>query len=111
MRPRLPTVWLVLLLCGWDMSCRVPGLEPGRGYSLDAEDRVFKSGLFSAFAHDHAIDAPIRQGSLELRLDAPKLRFLGFLPKNRADVQNTMKVPQVLDSNRFTEISFQSTAV
>ena len=78
MRPRLPTVWLVLLLCGWDMSCRVPGLDPGRGYSLDAEDRVFKSGLFSAFAHDHAIDAPIRQGSLELRLDAPNCAFWAF---------------------------------
>src|SRR2546425_2306551 len=27
--------------------------------------RVFKSGLFSAFAHDHEIEAPIEQGAVE----------------------------------------------
>jgi hypothetical protein len=44
--------------------------------------RVFKSGMFSAFAHDHEIEAPIAQGSvslstkpsIELRVDARKLR-------------------------------------
>jgi len=82
--------------------------------------RVFKSGLFSAFAHDHEIEAPITgsvnlttKPSVELRVDARKLRVLDpkLSPKNRADVQKTMEGPQVLDSNRFTEISFHSTAV
>jgi hypothetical protein len=81
--------------------------------------RVFKSGMFSAFAHDHEIEAPIAQGSvslstkpsIELRVDARKLRVLDpkLSAKNRADVQKTMEGPQVLDSNRFTEVSFHST--
>jgi polyisoprenoid-binding protein YceI len=83
--------------------------------------RAFKSGMFSAFAHDHEIEAPITQGSanlstkpsVELRVDARKLRVLDpkLSPKNRADVQKTMEGPQVLDSDRFTEVSFHSAAV
>jgi len=43
--------------------------------------RVFKAGLFSAFGHEHEINAPIQQGSftegnpwVELTVDARKLR-------------------------------------
>ena len=122
MRPRLPAVGLMLLLCGW--TC--PAVAQAQSRAIDIghstlQVRVFKSGLFSAFAHDHEIEAPIMQGSVnlskkpsvELRVDARKLRVLDpkLSPKNRADVQKTMEGPQVLDSNRFTEISFHSTAV
>ena len=123
MRPaRLPAVGLMLLLCGW--TC--PAVARAQSRAIDIAHstlkvRVFKSGLFSAFAHDHEIEAPITQGSVnlstkpsvELRVDARKLRVLDpkLSPKNRADVQKTMEGPQVLESNRFTEISFHSTAV
>ena len=122
MRTRLPAVGLMLLLCGW--TC--PAVARAQSRAIDIghstlKVRVFKSGLFSAFAHDHEIEAPITQGSVnlsakpsvELRVDARKLRVLDpkLSPKNRADVQKTMEGPQVLDSNRFTEISFHSTAV
>jgi polyisoprenoid-binding protein YceI len=118
---RLPAVGVMLLLCSW--TC--PSLARAQSRAMDAghstlKIRVFKSGLFSAFAHDHEIEAPITgsvnlstKPSVELRVDARKLRVLDpkLSPKNRADVQKTMEGPQVLDSNRFTEISFHSTAV
>ena len=122
MRPRLPAVGLMLLLCGWTS----PSLALAQTRVVDTghstlKVRVFKSGLFSAFAHDHEIEAPITQGivnlstkpSVELRVDARKMRVLGpkLSSKNRADVQKTMEGPQVLESNRFAEISFHSTAV
>ena len=82
---------------------------------------VFKSGLFSAFAHNHEIEAPIESGEVsesgsllaELRIDARKLRVLD--PEAsvdiRAKIQQTMLGPQVLDTDRFPEIHFRSTAV
>lgn len=83
--------------------------------------RVFKSGFFSAFAHNHEIEAPIDQGAVEtagtpaveLRVDARKLRVLDpeLSADKRAEVQKTMDGPQVLDSSRFPEISFHSTSV
>jgi polyisoprenoid-binding protein YceI len=81
---------------------------------------VFKSGLFSAFGHEHEISAPIQQGSfteqnpsVELRVDARKLVVMDkdVSDKDRAEIQQTMLGPKVLDSERFPEIRFRSTAV
>ena len=83
--------------------------------------RVFKSGVFSAFAHDHEIKAPIEKGaidssansSVELYVDARKLRVLDpeIAADKRAEIQRTMEGPSVLDSEHFPEISYQSTTV
>lgn len=83
--------------------------------------RVFKSGLFSLFAHNHEIQAPLTEGrvnlsaplSVTLKFDARKLRVLDpdLSEKDRAEVQRTMDGPDVLDSSRFPEILFQSTKV
>lgn len=82
--------------------------------------RVFKSGLFSGFAHDHEISAPIQEGSFEsenpsvqFKVDAPKLRVVDkdVSDKDRAEIQQTMLGPKVLDSERFPEIRFRSTRV
>lgn len=83
--------------------------------------RVFKSGIFSAFAHNHEIEAPIAEGtvnlsadpSVTLRVQARDLRVLDpeLSPGKRDDVQRTMEGSEVLDIKRFPEISFQSTAV
>ena len=67
MRPRLPAVGLMLLLCGW--TC--PAVARAESRAIDVghstlKVRVFKSGLFSAFAHDHEIEASITQGSVNL---------------------------------------------
>lgn len=83
--------------------------------------RVFKSGLFSAFAHNHEIDAPLESGNLnetgslsvEIRMDARKLRVADpeATADTRAKIQETMLGPQVLDANQFPEIHFRSTSV
>jgi polyisoprenoid-binding protein YceI len=83
--------------------------------------RVSKSGVFSAFAHNHEIEAPIASGevteagnpSVELRVDARKLRVLDpeASADTRAQIQKTMLGPQVLDTERFPEIHFQSAEV
>ena len=83
--------------------------------------RVFKSGAFAAFAHDHEIEAPIDQGdidssahaSVQLRVDAHKMRVLDpdTSPGNRTDIQKTMQSSKVLDVENFPQISYQSTAI
>jgi polyisoprenoid-binding protein YceI len=83
--------------------------------------RVSKTGLFSAFAHNHEVDAPIESGevtaaerpSVELRVDARKLHVLDpeLSADTRAEIQKTMLGPQVLDTERYPEIHFHSTAV
>jgi polyisoprenoid-binding protein YceI len=82
--------------------------------------RVYKTGLFSAFAHDHEINAPIRQGSfdedkqaVELSVDARTLRVVdpGVSASERSQIQATMLGPKVLDSDKFQDIKFHSTSV
>jgi polyisoprenoid-binding protein YceI len=83
--------------------------------------RVFKTGLFSALAHDHEIEAPIAAGtvrmgdnpSVTLEVHSRELRVLDpdASASTRADVQKTMEGSDVLDVNRFPEISFQSTEI
>jgi polyisoprenoid-binding protein YceI len=92
---------------------------------IDAEHstltiRVYKTGLFSAFAHDHEINAPIRQGgfdedkqAVDLNVDARTLRVVdpGVSASERAQIQATMLGPKVLDSDQFQEIKFRSIGV
>jgi len=83
--------------------------------------RVFKSGVFSAFAHDHEIQAPIDEGridssatpSVQLRVDSRKMSVLdpGVSADDRAQIQHTMQSAAVLDVEKFPEISYQSTTV
>jgi polyisoprenoid-binding protein YceI len=82
--------------------------------------RVYKSGLFSAFAHDHEITAPIARGtfresseSVELTVDARSLRVVDrdVSEKDRAEIQETMLGAKVLDSQRFPEIRYRSRTV
>jgi polyisoprenoid-binding protein YceI len=81
---------------------------------------VFKAGLFSAFGHEHEVRAPIQQGSVneanpsvELTVDVRKLRVIDkeISEKDRAQVQQDMLGPKVLDSEKFPEIRFHSTTV
>jgi hypothetical protein len=79
--------------------------------------RVFKEGLFRAFADDHVIQAPLVDGSLDeakphvqIVFDASRLRVLdpGLSEKDRKDVQARMVGADVLDVERFRWISFHS---
>ena len=82
--------------------------------------RVYKSGLFSAFAHDHEIRAPIQSGSfdeqkrtVEFKVKSADLKVLDpdGSDSERSQVQHTMEGPKVLDPEKFPEISFRSTSI
>lgn len=112
------TLWLCLT--------RLAAAAPSDARAIDGPHstitvRVYKSGFLSAFGHNHEIQAPIQSGqvkesgnpSLELRIDAHKLRVLDpeASDSTRAQIQETMLGSQVLDADHFPEIRFQSTAV
>ena len=82
--------------------------------------KVEKSGLFSAFAHNHTIQAPIASGKLDtekrtatLTFNAKEMKVLdeGVKESERADIDQTMKSDKVLDVQRFPEIRFGSTSI
>lgn len=82
--------------------------------------RVYKSGLFSAFAHDHEIRASIQSGSfneqkrsVEFKVRSADLKVLDpdGSDSERSQVQHTMEGPKVLDPDKFPEISFHSTSI
>ncbi len=83
--------------------------------------RVFKSGAFSAFVHDHEIQAPIEDGksdssatpSVQLRVDSRKMRVLDpeISVDKLAEIQQTMEGTAVLDVAHFPQISYRSTAI
>jgi hypothetical protein len=81
---------------------------------------VGKTGLFSGFGHEHEVRAPILNGTadtgsrpaVEIHVDARALRVIDkdASEQERAEVQQTMLGPEVLDSERQHEIVFKSTA-
>jgi hypothetical protein len=79
-----------------------------------------KAGLFSGFAHDHVIAAPIASGTLDAKamtvqvtVAAKQMKVVdpGASEKDRAEIQATMLGPKVLDPEKYPEIRFQSTHV
>ena len=95
-------------------------------HSIDAQRsvltvRVYKSGLFSAFAHNHEIRAAIQRGevinsdhpSVELSVEAASLQVKDpdVSLKDRGEIQKTMEGPEVLDVGRYPAIHFRSSSV
>jgi len=82
---------------------------------------AYKSGLFSAFADDHVIRAPIASGSISadaplavdvtVRSESLKVLDPKLAADKRADVQARMLGREVLDSGKFPDITFRSTAI
>ncbi len=82
--------------------------------------RVFKSGLFSMFAHDHLIQARGLKGkaategtaSVEFNFSTRELKVAdpGISDKERSEIQQAME-EKVLEVSKYTEIRFQSTSV
>jgi hypothetical protein len=79
-----------------------------------------KAGLFSGFAHDHVITAPIASGTLDAKamtiqitVAAKQMKVVdpGVSEKDRAEIQSTMLGPKVLDPDKYPEIRFQSSRV
>jgi YceI-like domain len=123
--PKTPVSLLVLMLTALSTrgSAQTPA-GPGEERLIDIQKstvtvRVFKSGLFRAFADDHVIQAPLLEGSLndmphvQLVIDARRMRVLdpGLSPKDRNEVQTRMLGPEVLDVDRFEQIRFHSITI
>src|SRR5437667_4292630 len=104
------------------VSCRWAGAQ---AVDVDRERssitvKVEKSGLFSAFAHNHTIRAPIASGRLDVEKRTAMLAFntkeMKVLDEDvkeseRAEIDQAMKSEKVLDVQRFPEISFTSTSI
>ncbi len=82
--------------------------------------KVYRAGIFGGLGDNHEIAAPITQGTLDesarkvtLRFDARQMRVLdpNLSPDKRAQVQERMLGPDVLDVQHFPEIVFESTEI
>ncbi|HEY7402509.1 MAG TPA: YceI family protein [Candidatus Angelobacter sp.] len=82
--------------------------------------KVFKSGLFSGFAHDHVILAPIARIEIDTQRPSAEITVItkemkvtdpDVSDKDRAEIQSTMLGPKVLDQEKFPEIHFKSTRI
>jgi polyisoprenoid-binding protein YceI len=78
---------------------------------------VYKTGLFSALAHNHVITAPIASGSIDKEHRSVSLSFGANALKvadpegsesDHQEIEATMKGPAVLNAAQFPVISFQS---
>jgi polyisoprenoid-binding protein YceI len=113
---------LVILTLVWS---GVPSVAQSKSAAIDVEHssmtiHVSKSGLFSFAGDNHEIHAPIASGTVneaaqtvELRVESAKLTVLdpNLSESKRAQVQQEMTGPHVLDAGRFPEISFRSTHI
>ncbi len=81
---------------------------------------VFKTGLFSGFADNHLVEAPISNGTVDesalrvtFAVDSRQMKVLDpqLQPDRRQQIQQRMLGAEVLDSVRFPQIIFQSTSV
>jgi YceI-like protein len=114
----LLTATLALVAAARPCDAQPRALDPKRS---TVTVRVFKSGLFRAFADDHVIDAPLAEGSLDdsaaptvhIAIDVRGMRVLdpSLSPKDRREVQTRMLGPDVLDGDRFPRIRFRSVAI
>ena len=81
---------------------------------------VFKSGLFSGFAHNHLVIAPIGAASIhpedlkaEVSFAVKEMKVIDpeVSDKDRAEIQSTMLGPKVLDAGKYPEIRFKSSRI
>ena len=120
---RSRTYLIILLLLITTSGAILLGQVSPSGASIDFEHstmtvHVSRSGLFSFAGDNHEIRAPIASGmlneatrSVELRVDVRGMRVLdpNLKTDKRAQVQEKMLSPDVLDPDRFPEIEFRST--
>ena len=113
---------LFIALAALVLLAAAPGSGTASPLAIDGQKssitiRVYKTGLFSAFAHNHEIRAPIQDGSLDegkrtvdFTVDAKQLRVLDpdASSSERIQVQANMQGPEVLNVQTFPEIKFHS---
>lgn len=119
---RVAVVGTVLFACSGRLAQAGPNTRTIDRTKSSVVVHVYKTGFFSAFAHNHEIDAPVESGqvsadggqaSVDIHVDARKLQVADpeASAGTRAQIQKTMLGPQVLDADRYPEIHFRSTTV
>jgi polyisoprenoid-binding protein YceI len=115
-RKKILMLWAVSLVFGAAANAQQRSIDPEKSVLTV---RVDKSGFFSALGHNHEIAAPIAHGTADTtarrvevfaNASAMRVRDREGSDKDRADIQSTMLGPEVLDTERFPEIVFRSTA-
>lgn len=108
---------LALISCVGSASAQVASIDTAHSRLLI---HVSKTGVFSGFADNHEVEARIAKGTLDAKsgqlrvsVDSRQMRVLDpkLPPDKRRQVQERMLGPEVLDSNHFPEIIFESTHV
>jgi polyisoprenoid-binding protein YceI len=117
-------IWLAVFLTLAGSTGRAQAAKPAR--AIDTEHstltvRVYRAGLFGSFGHDHEIQAPIAEGTVEtgdkpsvtVRVITREMTVLDpeLEPKKRSEIEETMQGDQVLDVSNNPEIRFTSTTV
>ncbi len=109
---------LVILLAATSAFAAERAIDPS---ASTLSVKVWKTGLFSAFAHNHDISAPITSGavndgdnaSVKFRVNARGMKVLDpeASASTRAEVEHNMLSAEVLDTQQYPEIVFESTGI
>ena len=120
LRSGVRSILLAVWIAGWVLS-EAALAQP---HAIDTAKstmtiRVYKSGVFSAFGHNHEIAAPIAEGKVdatarqvELHVDTRALKVLdpGVSGKDLAETQKVMLGAEVLSAEAHPTIVFRSTS-
>lgn len=114
------TLSLILLLASWMLTAHTQESAAAKAPQSAITIKVFKSGLFSGFAHNHVVVAPIAKATIDpARLTAEitvitkemKVTDPEVSEKDRAEIQSTMLGPKVLDQEKYPEVHFKSSSI
>jgi hypothetical protein len=117
LQARIRYLLLLVLLAG---AIRPAGQSQSRQPKSTITIHVAKSGLFSAFAHNHTIVVPIARVAVDEKSKTATITVLTaemkvadpeVSEKDRAEIQATMLGPKVLDAQHFPEINFTSSRI
>ena len=116
---RLGLFW-IFLLTGLTLAAQSQQNAAPRAQQSTITVHVFKSGLFSGFAHNHVVVAPVSHAAIDAaHLTAEitvvtremKVTDPDVSAKDRAEIQSTMLGPRVLDQEKYPEIRFKSSGI
>ena len=109
----------MFLLAGLTLAAHAQNAAP-RAQQSTITVHVFKSGLFSAFAHNHIVVAPVSHATIdathltaEIMVATKEMKVTDpdVSDKDRAEIQSTMLGPKVLDQEKYPEIRFKSSGI
>ena len=116
-RYKFACAYTMLLAC---LAAAAQNTAPAQPHGSGVTIHVFKSGLFSGFAHNHVVVAPVGGASIDPASLKAEVSFAvkdmkvtdpEVSEKDRAEIQSTMLGPKVLNAARFPEIHFRSSRI